>query len=312
MGLGNVKVALIRESEVALRSVNRQAESYLQLVESIRKVGVLNSITVRPDVDGLHYILVDGLQRLTATRDAGLEEIPANVIDTTDDVALLQAQIIANIHKIETRPVEYSKQLLRILAANPLMTCRELASSVAQSEGWVNQRLGLLKLDSKIGELVDAGSVNLSNAYALAKLPVEEQASFVDRAMTDTPQTFIPTVHARVKQIRDAKSQGKDAAPAEFHPVAYMRKLTELKAEFESPNVTGVIVASEGASTAEEGFRAALAWVLNMDKLSVVAQKTKDDERKAKRAAETEKRKEERQKQKDQEAAQKAASLETL
>jgi len=264
MADGRVKLALIRESEVALRAVNRQSEKYLQLVESIRKVGVLNSITVRQDTDGTHFVLVDGLQRLTASRDAGLEEVPANLMDgTPDEMAVLQAQIIANIHKIETRPVEYSQQLRRILSGNPLMTLRELASMVAQSESWVNQRLGLLKLDEKIGELVDAGTINLSNAYALAKLPPEEQASYVDRAMTDQPTSFLPTVHARVKEIRDAKNQGRDAAPAVFAPVAYLRKLTEVKAEMETPTVGAVVCATEDCNTPIDGFNAAVKWFLN-------------------------------------------------
>ena len=41
---------------------------------------------------------------------------------------MLEAQILANIHKIETKPMEYSAQLKRILSRNPLMTEAELAT----------------------------------------------------------------------------------------------------------------------------------------------------------------------------------------
>lgn len=309
-GVANVPVSLIKDSAVALRGVNKQAESYLQLVESIRGVGVLNSITVRQDGD--EYILVDGLQRLNASRDAGRETIPANVIVCDDEVELLNAQIIANIHKIETKPVEYSKQLLRILAASPMMTTRQLAGKLATSDAWINNRLGLVKLEPSIGELVDTGKINLSNAYALAKLPVEEQGNYIDRAMVDGPQTFVPTVHARVKELRDAKNQGRTAGASEFIPIPHMRKLSELKDELDGGKNGPRICNNENAVSALDGWCAAIKFCLNMDGESVAAQKAKDEERKAKIKAEAERRKTEREEQKKKEAASKAADLQSL
>ena len=71
-----MKVALdkIRENPVALRSVNRDSETYRELVKSIRENGLLSPITVR-QTDGPFFELIDGLLRFSACKDAGILEI---------------------------------------------------------------------------------------------------------------------------------------------------------------------------------------------------------------------------------------------
>lgn len=314
-GNGEIPLHLIVESDVALRGVNRQAEKYLQLVESIRQRGVLNSITVREirdAVGNVTYGLIDGLQRFTASKDAGRSTIPANIV-RCDDAELLEAQIIANIHKIETRPAEYTKQLIRILSGNPLMTIADLAKKLCQSKSWVEARLSLNKLDEAIQQLVDTDQIKLSNAYALAKLPIEEQKDFVDRAMTDPPGQFVPLIHARVKEIRDAKKEGKVAREAEWVATPHLRKMSELKDEFDAPGTySKSVIAESGATTLEEAFHAAIAWALNMNPNAVKDRKARDAERRAMRAEEAAKRKAEREQRKAEEAAKKAADISSL
>jgi len=314
--LTTIKLAEIRENPVALRSVNKDSEQYQGLVDSIRQKGFFGAITVRQQEDkesgDTYYELVDGLHRFCAAKDAGLEEINCDIVTYGDD-AVLEAQIMANIHKVETRPVEYSKQLTRILTRNPLMTEAELATKLGKSPQWIQQRLGLTKIsDEGIIKLVDEGKIKLANAYALAKLPPEEMANFVDRAMTQQPDEFVPAVNARVKEIREAKRAGQDAAPAEFQPVAFMQKLTDIKTELESGAVAKVLC--QGLKTPADGFAMAVKWALHLDPKSVEAQKAKDEERKQKveeqkkkREAEKAKKRAEKAKEKAEEAAKAAA-----
>lgn len=307
--LKHINVSEIYEPEEGLRKVDRTKEDYLGLVESIRMKGIFNPITVRElqDEDGKTiYGLVDGLQRLNASRDAGKETIPCHVIDV-EEGKLLESQIIANVHKIETKPVEYSKAILKIIEGNPLLSREELATSLAKTPSWLSERLGLLKLTEEIGKLVDSGEVKLSNAYALAKLPPEEQADFVDRALTMPPQQFTPTVNARVKEIRDAKRKGRDSAPAEFQPVAVLRGRADILNELEQGRLVGELL--KDISTPKEAFQMALKWCLNLDPQSAELQKAKDEERKAERKRQQEKSKTERTRKRAEEAAKKAAEL---
>ena len=311
--LKHINVSDIHEPDEALRKVDRENEDYLGLVESVRNDGVMTPITVREvqTEEGVIYGLVDGLQRLTASRDAGVAEIPCHIIEVAE-AELIEAQIIANVHKVETRPVEYSQGLLKVLSRNPLLTRSELAARLAKTPTWLSERLGLLKLSEDVGSLVDEGKIALSNAYALAKLASvapDEQADFVDRALTMPPAQFAPTVNARIKEIRDAKRKGKDASPSEFQPVAIIRSRAELVAEVETAGVGPALCAECKVDSVNDAFALGVKWAVNLDPLSVEVQKAKDEERKLNRARAKEKAKAERQRKKAEEAAKKAEEL---
>lgn len=99
--LKSIPLNNIKENPNALRTVDRTTEEYLGLVDSIRKNGILNAVLVRemqnPVDQSVFYGLIDGLHRFTAAKDAGLTEIPAQV-KSMEDAAVLEAQILANIH----------------------------------------------------------------------------------------------------------------------------------------------------------------------------------------------------------------------
>jgi len=310
--LKHIEVTLIHESEETLRGVDKSNEAFVGLVESVRAKGIMTPISVRelvdPDTDELIYGLVDGLQRFTAACEAGLESIPCQVISISDG-ELMEAQIIANVHKIETKPVEYSKALLTILQNNPLMTRAELANNLQKTGAWISERLGLLKLTEGVAELVDDDKIGLSNAYALAKLPQEEQADFVERAMTMPPQQFAPTVNARVKEIRDANRKGRDASPEEFQPIPVLRSRKDLVAEMESSAYGPDLCSEVQPSSIDDAFALGILWALNMDPRSVEVQRARDDERRAEKARVKEQSKIERKRKRAEDAAKKAQSL---
>jgi ParB/RepB/Spo0J family partition protein len=253
------------------------------LVASMQQKGFMGAITVRQQKDAeteeAFYELVDGLHRFCAAKDAGISEINVDIVSLDDDL-VLEAQIMANIHKVETRPAEYTQQLKRILARNPLMTEAELASKLGKSTTWISSRLSLTKIDNEeIVTLINEGKIGLANAYALAKLPVEEQATFVDRAMTQPPDEFVPAVNARVKEIREAKRKGADASSAEFIPVAHMRKMKDVKLEMETPEIGPALLKSTGTKKADDAFALAIKWMLHLDQESVKVQAAEYEER---------------------------------
>jgi len=314
MSLKMIPLADIRENAVALRNVTRETESYQGLVDSIRGRGVLNAINVRekhdPATGVAYYELVDGLHRFSAAKDAGLSEIPAQILKL-EDAEVLEAQIIANVQRVETRPVEYSQQLRRILAANPMMTESELAHKLSKSPAWIQQRLGLNKISNeKVKTLIDEGKIVLSNAYALAKLDEGDQVEFLDRAQIDPPDVFVGAVNARAKEVREAKRQGKDPAKAEFQPVAHMQRLVDVKDAMADSSIAQEVISATGASNSLEGFMAALQWVLNLDPTSVAAQRAKWEAQRAAREEAKAARNAEREAKKMAEAAASSAEAE--
>lgn len=312
-----IAVADIVKSEVSLRDVQRQTEGFQLLVNSIRKKGVLNSILVRKIIipgGVVRYGLIDGLQRFTAAGDAGLTHIPARVVEM-DDAEILEAQIITNMNRVQTRPADLSKHLLRIMSRNPFMTVDQMAEKVCQSRTWVEQRLSLNKLKPEIQELVNEGKIHLTNAYALSKIPDTEQVEHVQAAITESPKTFVPRMKERVKAIKDAKHSGRDAGKAEFQPVMHMQKVGDVKAEFEAlssgegESKLRLLLAKHGVTDPLEAAKLAVAWTLHFDPDSQVEQKEKHELKEKQRKEQEARRREERAKKKEQEAVETAADV---
>ncbi|MCK9460589.1 MAG: ParB/RepB/Spo0J family partition protein [Proteobacteria bacterium] len=280
-----LEVGKIHENPVALRSVNKENEDYLGLVESIRSKGFFGAITVREKVDSesgtKFYELIDGLHRFNAAKDAGLTEINCNILDM-DDANVLEAQLMANVHKVETRAIDYTKQLLRMLSMNAMMTEAELAGKLGKSFEWLSQRLSLTKIkDAEIQKMINDGKIKLTNAYVLAKLPPEEQAAWLDRAITLPPPEFSEQADARAKEIRDAKRKGKDAGEAVFQPVAFLQKVGDIKNEMSSGEIGKILCRECDVKTPVDGFTLGISWVLHMDPKSVQVQVDKENQRKA-------------------------------
>jgi len=312
MGIKTVKLADIRENPVALRAVNKQSEDYLGLVDSIKQAGFIGTISVRSKTDeagDAYYELVDGLHRFNASKDAGLVEIPVTIVDL-DDAETLQAQIMMNIHKVETKPVQYSEQLRRLLAMDQMLTINELAAKLGKSAQWLKERLTLTKLPESVATLVDDEKINLTNAYTLAKLPEEEMGDWVDRAMTEPPSAFVPMATKRIKEIKDAKRKGQKAGESSFTPTAHLQKLATFKEELETPKIGPKLVKTVGVKTAEEGFALGVKWALSLDPESVQAQEDKYNAQKQAREDAKARRAAERAKKKADAAAKEAAEAE--
>lgn len=312
--LKHIPLKQIRENPVALRGVNRTNVDYIQLVDAVKDVGIINPISVREVKDAttgeIFYGIIEGLHRYTASLDAGKETIPAQVMNMSD-AEVEEAQIIGNIHKIETKPVEYSKALQRLMGRNPTTTFSQMADKLHRSDSWLKERLGLTKLNKTVGDLVDGGKINLSNAYVLAKLPEDEQAAFIDRAQSMNPQEFGGTVQARKKELDTARRQGRAAAPEGFVAVARARKTAEIKQELENPVLGPQLVREAGLKTAEDGFILGLKYAVHLDSRSIEAAKAKNEQRKKTEENERVQAAAERAQRKAQEAAQAVAALAT-
>lgn len=296
--LKKIPLVNIRESAVALREVDRESEKYKELVQSIRIKGILNPISVRPienpnkDDKTQLYSICDGLHRTTGARDAGLTEIPALIKDMTD-AEVEEAQIMANIHRIETTPAQYTEQLVRMINRNPHLTLPEIASRLGKSITWLSDRLSLMKLIDKAKELLDAGLIKVTNAVALSKLDPSLQPDWLDRAQT-LPQTeFIPAVETAKKVWRQAIIQGRAGQVPTFVHTPVLRKASEIKLAFENPApIAAELIALEQPTSLAEAFLLGLKFAMRSDKKSIEEQRIKwqaeqdDKARKAKEAKE--------------------------
>lgn len=310
--MSTMKLADIRVSPAALRQCKSDNEDYIQLRDSINQAGLLHPLLVREKTDTLDdgtkdvYIeLVDGLQRYTACQELGLEEVDVK-ISTLGDIEALEAQIITNVHHVETKPIEYTKGLQRLLSLSPTLTIPELATRVAKSPAWINQRFNMVnKLHPQLLPFVDDGRISITNALQLAKLPQEEQVDFAQQAQTEATTDFVKTVKDRVDEIRKAAKQGRPVEERVFDLTIKQRKLSEIKSAYESGDVASTVVSAAEPKDVVEAFNLGIAWVLSVDPVTASERKAAYDEAEALREQKKEQAKAEREKK----AAQKKADV---
>ena len=118
-------------------------DAMAELVHSIREVGLLQPVVVRP-LGGERYELIMGERRMRAAREAGLTELPAIVRATGDDVMLRDA-LLENLHRAQLNPLEEANAYDQLLQDFDC-THDELASRIGRSRPQISNTLRLLKL----------------------------------------------------------------------------------------------------------------------------------------------------------------------
>ena len=99
------------------------------------------------------------------------------------------------------------------------------------------------------------GEIPLGSAYLLAKLPMVEQAQLVEMARTAPTREFAPVATRLLKQIQEAARQGKlHDYCKDFEPVAYLRPLKEVLAEYKRHGLGGLAVTQAGGQTPVDGW----------------------------------------------------------
>ena len=137
-----------------------------ELVGSIREIGVLQPIVVRPVDDG--YELIMGERRWRATQAAGLATVPA-IVRQTEDGDLLRDALLENLHRSQLNPLEEAAAYQQLLDDFGC-THDELAQRIHRSRPQISNTLRLLRLPPLVQRRVAAGVLSAGHARALLGL----------------------------------------------------------------------------------------------------------------------------------------------
>ncbi len=197
-------------------------EAMMELVESIKAYGLLHPVVVRPLADG-SYEMVSGHRRKRACELAGIETIPARIMELTRDEAILM-MVDSNLQRDEILPSEKAKAYkMRLEAMNrqgkrtdltsvpveqklKAKTSREvLAESIGESQAQVQRYIRLTELIPELLDMVDEKKIALRPAVEISYLPKETQA-WLHEAMEYADAT--PS-HAQTIKMRKFQEEGK-------------------------------------------------------------------------------------------------------
>lgn len=252
-----------------LRPVRKDSIEFEELKKSIREMGVLKNLLVRPSpkVEG-QFEVVDGLWRFTAACELGIPVLPCRILEAPDD-EVLNLQVLLNAVGYETTDLEYAKQLRAILdhheAAGTSISKQKLASLCSKSVQWVNDRLNLTKLSSDCQLAFEEGGIKLGHAAILAgikshntqneflpaalDLPVRMFEQHVGRMLAD--KHVEGTLHSRTAQVGGLR--------------AYLRSKGEVMRELDSLEYITHKIVNEGITHPIDAAIMTLEWCLNIN-----------------------------------------------
>jgi ParB family chromosome partitioning protein len=139
-------------------------EAMAELVHSVREIGLLQPIVVRPLGED-SYELIMGERRWRAAQEAGLERIPA-IVRQTDDADMLRDALLENLHRAQLNPLEEASAYAQLLEDFGC-THDELAQRIGRSRPQISNTLRLLRLGPAVQRRVAAGVLSAGHARAL-------------------------------------------------------------------------------------------------------------------------------------------------
>lgn len=140
--------------------------SLQELAESIREVGVLQAIAVRPRTAG-GYEIIYGERRYRASLLAGAKTIKATIYNNITDDEAEDMSLSENLQREEVRPTEEAKAFKRLLEKGRY-DMYSLVSRFGRSEKYIYTRLKLNELYQPIGELLDNETITISVAEEIS------------------------------------------------------------------------------------------------------------------------------------------------
>ena len=168
-----------------------------QTVESIRQIGVVSPLIVRPDPEGGFEIL-SGHRRLHAAQLAGLETVPVIVKEMDDDAAII-FMVDSNLQRENILPSErafsYKMKLeaMKHQAGRPSkendsqlgnnfgkLSSEEMAEELGTSKNQIFRYIRLTNLIPEILDMVDEKKIAFNPAVELSYLKPSEQKEFLE------------------------------------------------------------------------------------------------------------------------------------
>lgn len=173
-------------------------EGLASLTESVRAHGILQPLLLKATGDD--FRIVAGERRWRAAEAAGLKEVPARIIDVSEE-ALREISLIENIQREDLAPLEIATALQALMKTFGL-TQEEMASRIGWSRAAVANRLRLLNLPDEVKEMLANESLSEGHARALLALKTPDAIVRLARRAQDGRMT-VRQLEAAVKACKE-------------------------------------------------------------------------------------------------------------
>ena len=195
-------------------------EALEDMVRSIQTHGVLQPLLLRRMGD--HYELVAGERRWRASRQAGLENVPAILKDVSDRDAL-ELTLIENLQREDLNPVEEAEGY-HSLAEQFALSHEEIALRVGKARATVTNSLRLLALPEEIKQMLTDCRLSSGHAKALLGAAIDEEKCFLARR-TVAEGWSVRVLEKAVERL--SRAPRKPRAMRDDIPAAHLQDLSD-------------------------------------------------------------------------------------
>ena len=145
-------------------------ESLEELTNSIKENGVIQPIIVRSDKSSADkFEIIAGERRWLASQNAGLQEIPAVILDV-DDEKSLEFAIVENVQRQDLNAIEEAQGYQRLIDEFSYNQ-EKLAKFIGKSRSYIANSLRLLGLPKEVILYVESEEISVGHARSLIGLP---------------------------------------------------------------------------------------------------------------------------------------------
>ena len=177
-----------------------EEDALLELADSIKQFGILQPLIVRKRKD--YYEIIAGERRWRAAKIAGIKEVPVIIKEYTDQ-EIVEIGLIENIQRENLNPIEEAMAYKRLLEEFNLKQ-DEVAERVSKSRTAVTNSMRLLKLDSKVQQMIIDDMITTGHARALLAIDDPELQYTLASQIFDEKLSVRET-EKLVKEIKNPK-----------------------------------------------------------------------------------------------------------
>ncbi len=184
-----------------------------ELAASIKAVGVVQPIVVRP-VAGGRYQVIAGERRWAASHTIGLPSIPAIVRQVSNEQAM-EMTIIENLQREDLNPMEQARAFER-LSRDFGLTQEQMALRTGKERSSIANFLRLLKLPPLVQTMVEKNQLSFGHGKVLVALESQEEIERLARRINEQSLSVRQTEEAvthRVQPRRPAEEKARIVDP---------------------------------------------------------------------------------------------------
>lgn len=161
---------------------NFDEKSLAELADSIRQQGVLQAIGVRPIAEN-HFEIVFGERRYRASQIAGLEEIPAVILDISGETAEEMA-VTENLQRKDVTPIEEANAYQKLIESGR-HDVQSLAVQFGKNESYIRTRLKFVSLIPEIARLLEQDELTISVATEICRYGEDIQHDIYEKHLKE-------------------------------------------------------------------------------------------------------------------------------